>query len=81
MRTAIVPMPKVGEISDGGTVLKWLVSTGTTVQAGDLLVEVMTDKVNYEVEAPYSGVVTKLLAQPGEDIPNGGPLCEMELNT
>jgi pyruvate/2-oxoglutarate dehydrogenase complex dihydrolipoamide acyltransferase (E2) component len=37
----------------------------------------MSDKVNYHVEAPYARTVTRLLAQLGDDVLNGGPLYEM----
>jgi pyruvate/2-oxoglutarate dehydrogenase complex dihydrolipoamide acyltransferase (E2) component len=72
-------MPKVGETSEGGTILAWLVAPGDSVKSGDLLAEVMTDKVNYQVESPYTGTVTRLLAQLEDQVPNGGGICEMEI--
>jgi 2-oxoglutarate dehydrogenase E2 component (dihydrolipoamide succinyltransferase) len=79
MAKLIVPMPKVGEIADSGTVLEWLVSEGEHAQAEDPIVLMDTDKVEYEVEAPASGTVVRLIAHPGDVIPIGGPLCEMEV--
>jgi pyruvate/2-oxoglutarate dehydrogenase complex dihydrolipoamide acyltransferase (E2) component len=79
MTRVIVPMPKVGEIAESGTVLEWLVSEGEQAKAEDPLVVMDTDKVEYEVEAPTNGTVVRLLAQVGDVIAIGAPLCEMEV--
>lgn len=78
MTTVNVPMPKVGELMEQGTVLAWMVEPGTHVDAGDLLVEIVTDKVNYQVESPRSGIVKRIIALPDQVIRVGAPLCELE---
>ena len=55
-------MPQMGESVTEGTILEWHVSEGQEVAEGDTVVEVSTDKIDAEVPAPASGVVTKILA-------------------
>jgi pyruvate/2-oxoglutarate dehydrogenase complex dihydrolipoamide acyltransferase (E2) component len=80
MALITVPMPKVGELTEQGTVIEWLVAEGQSARAEDPIVVMDTDKVEYEVEAPASGTIVRLIAQPGEVVPIGGPLCEMEVD-
>jgi pyruvate/2-oxoglutarate dehydrogenase complex dihydrolipoamide acyltransferase (E2) component len=53
-------------------ILKWLKSVGDPVKAGEVLLEIETDKVNYGIESPASGVVKLILVQPGDEVPVGG---------
>lgn len=66
-----VQMPMLGLTMSEGTVLRWLRKEGDTVQQGQPLLEVETDKVSLEVEAPASGVLLKILALPGQTVPVG----------
>ena len=68
-------MPLLGQTMEEGTIIKWFKNEGDTVTAGEPLLEVMTDKVNMEVEAPESGVLRKILAQPDDVIPVQNPIC------
>jgi len=52
-----------------GTVVQWFKKEGERVEKGEPVVEVLSDKVTYEVEAPASGVVRKILAEEGVDVP------------
>ncbi|MFL5664877.1 MAG: biotin/lipoyl-containing protein, partial [Ktedonobacteraceae bacterium] len=70
-----VTMPKLGMTMTEGTVLNWLYREGDWVEKGEPLVEVMTDKVNMEVEAPFKGRLVHILAQEGEVLPIGAPLA------
>lgn len=70
-------MPKMGMTMTEGTVLRWLYQEGEQVQKGEPLVEVMTDKVNMEVEAPFNGVLTNIVAQEGDILPVGAPLATL----
>ena len=72
-----IVMPEIGESVTEGTVLEWHVSEGDTVEEGDTVVEVSTDKVDAEVPAPASGTITKILVGPDETIEIGKPLAEM----
>jgi pyruvate dehydrogenase E2 component (dihydrolipoamide acetyltransferase) len=52
-----------------GTIMQWLVQEGDTVSQGDVLLEVMTDKINIEVEAYESGTLLKIYYQEGDVVP------------
>jgi pyruvate dehydrogenase E2 component (dihydrolipoamide acetyltransferase) len=68
MATKVI-LPMLGETMEEGTVTQWLRQEGDKVEKGEPLLEVMTDKVNMEVESPASGILRKILAQPEETIP------------
>jgi pyruvate dehydrogenase E2 component (dihydrolipoamide acetyltransferase) len=56
---------------ESGTIVRWLKSEGDTVEKGEPLYELDTEKVTQEVEADASGVLLKILAGEGEEIPVG----------
>jgi pyruvate dehydrogenase E2 component (dihydrolipoamide acetyltransferase) len=64
-------MPKLGATMTEGTVLRWLYQPGEWVAKGEPVVEIMTDKVNIEVETPISGRLVKVLAKDGDILPVG----------
>ncbi len=68
-------MPKLGMTMTEGTVLRWLFQPGAWVEKGEPLIEVMTDKVNMEVEAPFSGRLVQILAQDGDLLPVGAHIA------
>ncbi|HRF60708.1 MAG TPA: dihydrolipoamide acetyltransferase family protein [Fimbriimonadaceae bacterium] len=61
-------MPELGEGVHEGTVSRWLKKEGDFVKEDEPVVEIMTDKVNTELQAPASGVLVKIL------IPEGSPV-------
>jgi pyruvate dehydrogenase E2 component (dihydrolipoamide acetyltransferase) len=61
-----VKLPRLGQGMESGTVRKWLKSEGDTVEKGEPLFEVDTDKVTQEVESDFSGVLLKIALQEGE---------------
>ncbi len=64
-----VIMPKAGMAMEKGKIVRWLKNEGDTVESGEPLLEIETDKVNMEIEAMNSGILLKILAHEGEDIP------------
>jgi 2-oxoglutarate dehydrogenase E1 component len=76
--TLQIAMPEMGESVTEGIVLEWHVAEGDFVNEGDTVVEVSTDKVDAEVPAPTSGVITKLVAAVDDEVPVGATLAEME---
>lgn len=68
MATPII-MPKFGMTQTEATVVRWLVDEGQAVQAGDPLLEVETDKVNMEVEAPAGGELRGIAVHAGQVAP------------
>jgi multifunctional 2-oxoglutarate metabolism enzyme len=75
--TLQIVMPEMGESVSEGTILEWQVSEGDSVEEGQTVVEVSTDKVDAEVPAPASGVITNISAQPDETVAVGAVLAEM----
>jgi pyruvate dehydrogenase E2 component (dihydrolipoamide acetyltransferase) len=66
-----VIMPALELAQESGKVLHWLKSPGDTVTKGEPLVEIETDKVTTEIEAPASGVLGDLTARDGDVVPVG----------
>ena len=66
MATEIL-MPALSPTMEEGTLAKWLVKEGDTVQAGDLLAEIETDKATMEFEAVDEGVIGKILVAEGTE--------------
>ena len=55
-----ITMPEMGESVTEGTILEWHKQEGDSVEEGETVVEVSTDKVDAEVPAPASGTITKI---------------------
>lgn len=67
-------MPQLGLTMEEGTVTTWLKHEGDTVKAGDPILEITTDKLTNEVVSEHDGVLIKIVAQEGDDIPVKGLL-------
>ncbi len=61
-----VKLPRLGQGMESGTIVKWLKSEGDSVEKGEPLYELDTDKVTQEVEADFSGVLLKIAVPEGE---------------
>jgi 2-oxoisovalerate dehydrogenase E2 component (dihydrolipoyl transacylase) len=72
-----IKMPQLGESVTEGTIERWLVKEGDTVEQYDPLFEVVTDKVNAEVPAEVGGKITKIIVGDGETVAVGTPLAEI----
>jgi pyruvate dehydrogenase E2 component (dihydrolipoyllysine-residue acetyltransferase) len=66
-----VVMPKLGLTMASGTIARWIKRPGESVREGEPLVEVSTDKINYEVESPASGTVGRALGNDGDEFACG----------
>jgi 2-oxoisovalerate dehydrogenase E2 component (dihydrolipoyl transacylase) len=73
-----IKMPQLGESVTEGTIERWLVKEGDTVEQYDPLFEVVTDKVNAEVPAEIAGTITKIMVSDGETVAVGTPLAEID---
>jgi len=73
-----IELPQVGETVVEGIIDRWLKRQGEQVKKYDPLVEVVTDKVNMEVPSPFSGVLTRIIAQEGSTVAMGSVIAEME---
>ena len=72
MAVTKVVMPKLSEAMETGKLLRWLKQEGDRISGGDIIAEIETDKADIELEAFGSGVLRKLLVQPGTAVPVGG---------
>ena len=79
MATVPIELPQVGESVVEGIIEKWLKKPGDKVEKYDPLVEVVTDKVNMEMPAPFSGTLTRIIAEEGATIPVGAVIAEMDI--
>ena len=70
-----VCMPQLGLTMEEGTVSQWIKHEGDAVKTGDVLLEITTDKLTNEVTSEHDGVLLKIVAQEGEDVPVKGLLC------
>ena len=76
-----VVMPKMSMTMETGELLLFHVKVGDQVKSGDVLFEVMTDKIDMEVEAPADGVIETLVGTPGDVIEIGKPVLIMLTET
>lgn len=71
----VVSMPKLGFDMAEGTLVRWVKLEGETVNKGDILAEIETDKATVEVESSFAGVVHKHLVEQGSVVPVGTPIA------
>jgi pyruvate/2-oxoglutarate dehydrogenase complex dihydrolipoamide acyltransferase (E2) component len=76
-----VPLPELGENITKATVSYWYVEEGARVTEGSDLVEMATDKAAFNVPAPCSGVVLKILVHEGDSVNVGDVLAVLEVDT
>lgn len=78
MATEVI-LPKWGLTMEEGTLVSWLKEEGDRVEAGEVIAQVETEKITNDLEAPVSGVISKILvAEDTEEILVGTPLCIIE---
>ncbi|NOK58096.1 MAG: 2-oxo acid dehydrogenase subunit E2 [Chloroflexi bacterium AL-W] len=81
---AEITMPRLSDTMSEGTVARWLKQPGDTIEPGDILLEIETDKATMELEAFESGTLQKIIISEGQTVPIGevigmigdGPLDE-----
>ena len=64
-----VIMPKAGSEMEEGEIVQWFKNEGDHVEEGEVLLDIVPDKVNMEVEAEATGTLLKILAQAGDVVP------------
>lgn len=69
MSNSEVIMPKMGESLTEGTIVRWFREAGEEIAEGEPLLEITTEKVEVEIEAPASGVVTEIRFDAGARVP------------
>lgn len=70
-----VRMPRLSQDMTQGRVVEWLKREGESVQEGEPLLTIETDKAEVEVQAPGTGVLRRVLVDPGAEVEVGAPLA------
>ena len=73
-----IEMPKLSDTMTEGTVIKWHKQVGDSVEIGDVLAEIETDKATMEMEAFDDGTITEILVPAGEKAVIGGVLAVLD---
>lgn len=73
-----IEMPKLSDTMTEGTLIKWHKKVGDSVEIGNILAEVETDKATMEMEAFDEGVITSILIQEGDKAPIGSVLAVLD---
>ena len=71
-------MPKFGEVMEEGKLIEWKKKEGDTVEKGEVVLEIETDKANTDVESTATGIIQKILVQEGETVAVNTPLALIE---
>ena len=70
MATAVI-LPKLDEAMLTGTIVWWMKDEGDWVEKGESILEIETEKVTFEIEAEESGILSKVVAKEGDEVPVG----------
>ena len=71
----IVIMPKLGFDMAEGTLVRWVIAEGSSVEKGSVLAEIETDKATVEVESTFTGIVRRHLIEEGSIVPVNTPIA------
>lgn len=70
-----ITMPRLSDTMESGTVLKWKVSVGDEICAGDIIADIETDKATMEMQSFDDGKVVKILVNEGDQVNIGTPIA------
>ncbi len=71
----IIEMPKLSDTMTEGTLIKWLKNEGDTIEVGDEIAEIETDKATMSMEAFDEGILHKVYVKEGDKVPLGAKLA------
>ncbi|MEA3389362.1 dihydrolipoamide acetyltransferase family protein [Sphingobium sp. CCH11-B1] len=72
-------LPDIGEGISEAEIVGWHVKVGDRVEEDQPIADMMTDKATVEMESPVAGVVVRLAGEPGDQVPIGSMLVEIEI--
>jgi len=72
-------LPAMSDQMTEADLLTWKVNVGDEVKKGDVIAEIATDKVDMDLDSPFDGKITKLIAEEGSMVNVGEPLAEIEV--
>jgi len=70
MAVAII-FPKLDEAMRSGKIVRWLKNEGDQVEKGEVILEIESEKTAFEIEAETSGILSKIMAKAGDEVPVG----------
>jgi pyruvate dehydrogenase E2 component (dihydrolipoamide acetyltransferase) len=70
MAVAVI-FPKLDEAMKSGKIVRWLKNEGDQVEKGEIILEIESEKTSFELEAEASGILSKVIAQAGDEVPIG----------
>lgn len=73
-------LPQLGETVTEGTITRWFKGVGDSIEVGEMLYEVSTDKVDSEVPSPMAGVISEIRVPEGETVDVGTVLALVEVS-
>jgi pyruvate dehydrogenase E2 component (dihydrolipoamide acetyltransferase) len=80
MRTEIA-MPSVSAGMESGGITRWLKAVGDSVERGEPLVTIQTDKAELDMESPVSGTLAEIVHTEGDEVPVGTVIAYMEADS
>ncbi|WP_078382180.1 2-oxoglutarate dehydrogenase complex dihydrolipoyllysine-residue succinyltransferase [Sutcliffiella halmapala] len=66
-----IKVPELAESITEGTIAEWTKKEGESIEKGETIAELETDKVNVEIKSEHSGVIQEFLFQPGDNVEVG----------
>jgi pyruvate dehydrogenase E2 component (dihydrolipoamide acetyltransferase) len=73
-----VTMPTLGYEMEEGKIVSWLKKVGDTVERGEAIAEIETDKTTVEMEAMSSGTLAEIVAEEGATVAVGAVIARLE---
>jgi len=70
MAVAVI-FPKLDEAMTSGKVVRWLKNEGDAVEKGEIILEIESEKTSFELEAEAPGILSKIMANEGDEVPIG----------
>lgn len=77
-RDVDIKLPKLGLTMESAELTSWLVTVGDTVEEGESIAEITTDKIDHEIEAPAAGTIVELVAAEGDELEVGVVIARLE---
>ena len=74
MAVAII-FPKLDEAMRSGKIVRWLKNEGDRVEKGEVILEIESEKTAFEIEAETSGILSKIIAKAGDEVPVGATIA------